>query len=158
MLLVDLEHSPLAVPWAASLGGVIVAQGPVRAGLQWVNGAPRAGKQALLVVPLGDRLVGEVQLAFQGAGPPLVVAEVFAYGPDERPSAGRDQTAASAYEAARAGRWDDAQRLYAEAIESEPERASHHAAWARSRWRAAGRRWLDVESLDDGGPELVEVR
>jgi hypothetical protein len=159
VLLVDLDHSPLAVPWAASLGGVIVAQGPVRAGLQWVNGAPRAGKQALLVVPLGDRLAGEVQLAFQGAGPPLVVAEVFAYGPDEAAVAPAGiETAASAYQAVRAGRWDDAQRLYAEAIESEPERASYHAAWARSRWRAAGRRWLDVESLDDGGPELVEVR
>ena len=71
--------------------------------------------------------------------------------------AGRE-AAARAYEAARAGRWDEAQRLYAEAIRGEPERASYHAAWARARWRAAGRRWLDVESLDDGGPELVGVR
>jgi hypothetical protein len=159
VLLVDLERSPLAVPWAASLGGAIVAQGPIRAGLQWLNGAPRAGKQALLVVPLGERVAGEVQLAFQGAGPPLVVGEVFAYGPDEAlavPS-GRE-AAVQAFEAARAGRWGEAQRLYAEAIRGEPERASYHAAWARARWRAAGRRWLDVESLDDGGPELVGVR
>jgi hypothetical protein len=158
-LLVDLERSPLAVPWAASIGGAIVAQGPVRAGMQWVNGAPRAGKQALLVVPLGERVAGEVQLAFQGSGPALVVGEVFAYGPDEALAvpAGR-QAAVRAYDAARAGRWPEAQRLYAEAIRGEPERASYHAAWARARWRAAGRRWLDVESLDDGGPELVGVR
>ncbi len=158
-VLVDLERSPLAVPWAVSLGGAIVAQGPVRAGLQWLNGAPRAGKQALLVLPLADRVAGEVQLAFQGAGPPLVVGEVFAYGPDEVAVARAGAAAASrAYEAARAGRWDVAQRLYSEAIRSEPERASYHAAWARARWRAAGRRWLDVESLDDGGPALVGVR
>jgi len=158
-LLVDLEHSPLAVPWAASIGGAIVAQGPARAGLQWVNGAPRAGKQALLVVPLGDRVAGEVQIAFQGTGPPLVVGELFAYGPDEAlvVPAGR-QAAVRAYEAARAGRWPEAQALYAEAIRGEPGRASYHAAWARARWRAAGRRWLDVESLDDGGPALVGVR
>lgn len=158
-LLVDLEDSPLAVPWAASLDGAIVAQGPARAGLQWVNGAPRAGKQALLVVPLGDRVAGDVQLAFQGAGPPLAVAEVFAYGPDESvvaPAGG--EAAARAYGSARAGRWHEAQGLYAEAIRSEPERASYHAAWARARFRAAGRRWLDVESLDDGGPELIGVR
>ena len=111
------------------------------------------------MVPLGDRVAGEVQLAFQGAGPRLVVGEVFAYGPDE--GAGARAGAASArdaLESARAGRWDEAVRLYAEAVRLEPERASYHAAWARARWRAAGRRWLDVESLDDGGPELVEVR
>ena len=58
-------------------------QGPARAGFQWVNGAPRAGKQALLVVPLGDREAGEVRLVFQGPGPRLAIAEVFLYGPDE---------------------------------------------------------------------------
>ena len=47
---------------------------------------------------------------------------------------------------------------YAQAVRIEPDRASHHAAWARARWRAASRRWLDVESLDDGGPALVEAR
>ena len=90
VLVVDLEASPLAVPWVASIGGEIVAQGPARAGLQWVNGAPRAGKQALLVVPLGDRESGEVRLAFQGPGPRLAIAEAFLYGPGEeaRPAAG----------------------------------------------------------------------
>ena len=43
------RRSPLAVPWVASIGGDVVATGPLRAGLQWVNGAPRAGRQALLV-------------------------------------------------------------------------------------------------------------
>ena len=159
VLVVDLEASPLAVPWVASIGGEIVAQGPARAGLQWVNGAPRAGKQALLVVPLGDRESGEVRLAFQGPGPRLAIAEAFLYGPGEeaRPAAG-SEAARGAYESARAGRWDEAVRLYAQAVRLEPDRASHHAAWARARWRAAHRRWLDVESLDDGGPELVEVR
>ena len=157
VLVVDLEASPLAVPWVASIGGEIVAQGPARAGLQWVNGAPRAGKQALLVVPLGDRESGEVRLAFQGPGPRLAIAEAFLYGPGEeaRPAAG-SEAARGACESARAGRWDEAVRLYAQAVRLEPDRASHHAAWARARWRAAHRRWLDVESLDDGGPELVE--
>ena len=155
----DLEASPLAVPWVASIGGEVVAQGPGRAGFQWVNGAPRAGKQALLAVPLGDREAGEVRLAFQGPGPRLAIAEAFLYGPgeDARPAAGAE-AAREAYESARAGRWDEAVRLYAQAVRLEPDRASHHAAWARARWRAAHRRWLDVESLDDGGPELVEVR
>ncbi len=159
VLAVDLEASPLAVPWTATIGGEVVATGPARAGMQWVNGAPRAGKQALLAVTLGDRLAEEVRLVFQGPGPRLAVAEAFLYGRDEReePEAGR-AAAAQAYEAARAGRWDDAVRLYDVALRAEPDRAAYHAAWARARRRAAGRRWLDVESLDDGGPELVESR
>jgi hypothetical protein len=159
VLVADLEASPLAVPWVASIGGEAVAQGPGRAGFQWVNGAPRAGKQALLTVPLGDREAGEVQLAFQGPGPRLAIAEAFLYGPgeDARPMAGAE-AAREAYGSARAGRWDEAMRLYAQAARLEPDRVSHHAAWARARWRAAHRRRLDVESLDDGGPELVEAR
>jgi hypothetical protein len=152
VLLVDLEESPLGVPWVASVGGEVVAQGPGRAGFQWVNGAPRAGRQALLAVPLGDREAGEVRLAFQGPGPRLAIAEAFLYGPQEeqRPSSGA-RSAADAFDSARAGRWDEAVRLYAQAVRLEPDRASHHAGWARARWRAAHRRWLDVESLDDGG-------
>ena len=159
VLVLDLGASPLAVPWAVSIGGEVVAQGPARAGFQWVNGAPRAGKQALLAVPLGDREAGEVRLVFQGPGPRLTIAEAFLYGPaeEERPAAGAE-AARDAFESARAGRWDEAVRLYAQATRLEPDRASHHAAWARARWRAAQRRWLDVESLDDGGPELVDVR
>jgi hypothetical protein len=159
VLLLDLEASPLAVPWVASIRGGVVAQGPGRAGFQWVNGAPRAGKQALLAVPLGDREAGEVRLVFQGPGPRLTIAEAILYGPGEeaRPAAGAG-SARDAFESARAGRWDEAVRLYAQAVRLEPDRASHHAAWARARWRAAHRRWLDVESLDDGGPELVDVR
>ncbi len=159
VLVLDLVASPLAVPWVASIGGEVVAQGPGRAGLQWVNGAPRVGKQALLAVPLGDRETDEVRVVFQGPGPRLTIAEAFLYGSGEevRPPAGADSSR-SAFESARAGRWDEAVRLYAQAARLEPDRASHHAAWARARWRAAQRRWLDVESLDDGGPELVEVR
>ncbi len=159
VLLLDLEASPQAVPWVASIGGEVVAQGPGRAGFQWVNGAPRAGKQALLAVPLGDRGADEVRLVFQGPGPRLTIAEAFLYGPGEeaRPTAGAD-SARDAFESARAGRWDEAVRLYAQAVRLEPDRASHHGAWARARWRAGQRRWLDVESLDDGGPELVDVR
>ena len=159
VLAVDLEVSPLAVPWVAWAGDEIVAEGPIRAGLQWVGGAPRAGKQALLVVPLGDREAQEVRLVFQGPGRPLRVAEVFAYGPDEakQPEAGADP-ARAAFEAVRRADWDEAVALYAAALRAEPERASRHAAWARARWRAAGRRRLDVESLDDGGPELVDRR
>jgi hypothetical protein len=159
VLAVDLVASPLAVPWVASIGGEVVAQGPGRSGFQWVNGSPRAGKQALLAVLLGDREAREVRLAFQGPGPRLAISEAFLYGPGEeaRPATGAE-AARGAYECARAGRWDEAVRLYAQAIRLEPDRASYHAAWARARWRAARRRWLDVESLDDGGPELVDVR
>ncbi len=159
VLAVDLEASPLAVPWAASIAGQVVSEGPARSGFQWVNGAPRAGRQALLAVPLGERETDEVRLAFQGPGPRLVIAEAFLYGPgeDPRPEAGA-ASARDAFESARAGRWDEAARLYAQAVRLEPERASHHAAWARARWRAAHRRFLDVESLSDGGPELVEAR
>jgi Dolichyl-phosphate-mannose-protein mannosyltransferase len=157
--LVDLDRSPLAVPWIASIEGEVVASGPARQGLQWVNGAPRAGKQALFVVLLGDRPGREVRLIFQGAGPPLSLAEVFLYGPDEAEVApAGDEAARRAYEAARAGDWTTAEREYREAVRLEPDRASHHASWARSHWRAPRRRWLDVESLDDGGPELVLAR
>jgi hypothetical protein len=159
VFLVDLERSPLAVPWVASIDGDIVAEGPSRAGFQWVNGAPRAGKQALLVVPLHGREAAEVELVFQGTGPRLAIAEVFAYGPDEsRREVAGAEAAEAAFGAARAGRWDEAVRLYGRALRADPDRASRHAAWLRARWRAAGRRWLDVESLDDGGPELVGVR
>jgi hypothetical protein len=159
VLAVDLETSPLAVPWVASIGGQVVAEGPARSGFQWVNGAPRAGRQALLVVPLGERETDEVRLVFQGSGPRLVIAEVFLYGPgEEAQSRAGEASARDAYDSARGGRWDEAVRLYAQAVRLEPSRASHHAGWARARWRAGHRRFLDVESLTDGGPELVEAR
>jgi hypothetical protein len=103
--------------------------------------------------------VSEARVIFQDAGPPMVVSGVFVYGPDEaaRPLAGSD-AAASALEAARAGNWDAGARLYAEAARLEPHRAAYQAALARARWRAAHRRRLDVESLDDGGAPLVTVR
>jgi hypothetical protein len=165
VIAVDLERSPLAIPWVAeslSAGagaGEIVARGPLRHGLQWVNGAPRAGRQGLLAVVLGDRPTSEVRLIFQEAGPPLVVAEVFAYGPDEpvQSTAGRE-AAGRGLAAARAGEWPGAVAAYEEAARLEPERASYHAAVVRARWRAARRRWLDVESLGDGGPDLVVPR
>jgi hypothetical protein len=159
VLAVDLEASPLAVPWIASISGQVVAEGPARSGFQWVNGAPRTGRQGLLAVPLGERETDEVRLVFQGPGPRLAVAEVFVYGPAEqlRSRAG-EASARDAYDSARAGRWEEAVRLYGQAVRLEPERASHHAAWARARWRAGQRRVLDVESLTDGGPGLVEAR
>jgi hypothetical protein len=137
-----------------------VATGPARHGLQWVNGAPRAGRQAVLAIALpADRAAREVRLLYQDAGPPLSVAEVFAYGPDE-PSVG-DAGGALAEQAlahARAGEWTDAARAYAEAARLAPDRASHHAGLARARWRAARRSRLDVESLTDGGRDLVAPR
>ncbi|PYQ22012.1 MAG: hypothetical protein DMF79_06860 [Acidobacteria bacterium] len=149
----------LAVPWIVSIDGAIVRSGPARHGLQWVNGALRAGRQALLAIPLGARTAGEVRLVFQGPGPQLILSEVFAYGPDEppRPTSGAD-AARRAYEAARGGDWNTAARLYAEAVRAEPDRASYHAALARARWREGRRRWLDVEGVDDGGPDLVLTR
>ena len=159
VLAVDLERTPLAVAWVASIDGMIVASGPARNGLQWVNGAPRAGRQALLAIPLGRRNAGEVRLVFQGPGPTLTLSEVFVYGPDElpRPPAGAEP-AGRAYDAARGGDWTSAVRLYAEAVRAEPERAAYHAALARALWREGRRRWLDVEGIDDGGPDLVLPR
>ncbi|HEV8254747.1 MAG TPA: hypothetical protein VGQ78_08330 [Vicinamibacteria bacterium] len=158
VLALDVDRSPLAVPWECTVDGNLVARGPYRHGLQWVNGAPRAGKQALMVLPIGGRMAAEVELTFRGEGPPLVVREVFAYGPDEapRPPAAA-AVAAAALERFRVGDWAEAARLYGEAVRLEPERASHHSALMRARWRAA-RRGFDVESLDDGGSELVGVR
>jgi hypothetical protein len=155
----DLERSPLAVPWVCEADGVVMARGPAAHGLQWVNGAPRAARQALLAIPLAGRAAGEVRLIFQDAGPPLAVSAVFLYGPDEDsiPEAGAT-SAASALEAARAGDWDGAVRLYAAALRLEPHRAAYHAALARARWRAGHRRHLDVESLEDGGAPLVTAR
>jgi hypothetical protein len=156
---VDPERSPLAVPWVCEADGSVVARGPAAHGLQWVNGAPRAARQALLAIPLGDHAAGEVRLLFQDAGPPLTVSAVFLYGPDEAVQAPAGAaSAASAFEAARAGDWDAAVRLYADALAKEPHRAAYHAALARARWRAAHRRRLDVESLGDGGAPLVTAR
>ena len=159
VLAIALDPSPQSVPWVAQLGGEIVARGPARHGLQWINGAPRAARQALLVALLGGRRAEEVRLFFQGAGPPLALSEVFLYGPEEakRPAAGAG-AAAQALSAARGGRWAEAARFYAQAIRLEPERASFYSDLARARRRAGGRQWLDVESLGDGGPELVDVR
>jgi hypothetical protein len=156
VLLVSLEDSPLGTAWACDVDGTIAVQGPARHGLQWVNGVPRAGRQAMLAVALDGRMAREVRLLFQEAGPPLVVGDVFLYGPDEagQPPAGAS-AADAALEAARAGRWPDAVRLYGDAARAEPHRASYHANLARARWRAGRRTRIDVESLDDGGPGIV---
>ena len=155
VLLLPRDAELAGVQWVAEADGAVAARGPERYGLQWVNGAPRAGRQEVMVVPLGDRNSREVRVIFQGAGPPLTVAEVFVYGPDEasRPAAGAE-SAAEAYRRFRAGAWRDAARLYAEACDLDPDRVSHHAAALRAGRRAARRGWLDVESLPDGGPAL----
>jgi hypothetical protein len=107
-------------------------------------------------VPIVGGSAGELRLVFQGPGAPLTVSEVFVYGPDEavRPATGA-ASAEAALAHARSGDWAAAARLYEEALGAEPDRAAYHAARARARWRAAHRRYLDVESLDDGGPELA---
>jgi hypothetical protein len=168
VLTVDLRESPLGVAWIAEVDGVVEARGPLRHTMQWVNGAPRAGRQALLSIPLGERTGSSVRLIFQGAGPVLRIGEAFLYGPDETPLYGPQDhiepprpavvAAEQALAAARAGDWDAAVAGYAEAVRFEPERASLHACVLRARWRAEGRRVLDVESLDDGGPDLVSPR
>ncbi|HET9314964.1 MAG TPA: hypothetical protein VFQ51_05215, partial [Vicinamibacteria bacterium] len=103
---VDLGETPLGVPWVCEVDGAVIGRGPARHVLQWVNGAPRAGKQALMTVPLGDRTASSVRLVFQGAGPALRVGEAFLYGPDEdvRPRAGIEREARGLV-AARAGDW-----------------------------------------------------
>jgi hypothetical protein len=142
------------------MDGVPVASGPARHGLQWVNGAPRAGRQAALAIALPtDRAAREVHLLYQDAGPPLSVAEVFAYGPDEASSAdGGAEADEQALAHARAGEWAEAVRAYQEAARLAPDRASRHACLARARWRASRRTHLDVESLPDGGGDLVVPR
>jgi hypothetical protein len=159
VLRVPLDPTPLASRWICEADGAVVASGPLSHTLQWVNSAPRAGRQALLVVVLPGTRASEVRLLFQDAGPPLGVVEVFLYGPDEvaRPAAGAG-AAESAYAAARRGSWEDAVRLYADAVRAEPDRAAYFSCLARAEWRAGRRRRLDVESLDDGGPALVGRR
>jgi hypothetical protein len=159
VLVVDLDRSPLHVAWICDIDGELAARGPGRYGLQWVAGVPRAGKQALLSIPLASREASRIRLIFQAAGPPLALSEVFVYGPDEpaREPRGRG-LAAAALDRARHGDWEAAARLYSQACDLEPHRASLHAALLRVRWRASRRRWLDVESLDDGGRQLVGVR
>lgn len=160
VLAIDLEHSPLGVPWVATVDGRIVAHGPERFAMEWVGGVPRAGKQALMTIVLPDAAaVSEVRVVFQDSGPPLAVSEVFAYGPDEaaQPPAGAN-AATAAYAQARMGHWADAVRQYEEAVRLSPDRAEYHAALLRARWRAARRQHLDVESLDDGGTAVLRLR
>jgi hypothetical protein len=157
---VDLDRSPLGVPWVATVDGRVVARGPHRFAMQWVGGVPRVGKQALMTIVLPEATpVSEVKVVFQGAGPPLAVSEVFAYGPDEAavPAAGA-AAAAAAYDQARAGNWKEAVHLYEDAARREPERAGYYAALERARWRAAHRQVLDVESLDDGGDAVLGLK
>jgi hypothetical protein len=159
VLLLPRDAASSGLPWVAEADGAVLARGPERHGMQWVNGAPRAGRQEVLVVPVGDRSPREVRILFQEQGPPLTIAEVFVYGPDEavRPASGA-AAAAAAYERFRNGAWRESAGLYAEACLLDPERVSHHAAALRAGRRAARRRWLDVESLPDGGPALFAQR
>lgn len=156
---VPLDPSPLATSWVCEVDGAVVASGPAPFVAQWINGAPRAGRQALLAVVLPGGTARQVRLLFQESGPPLGVAEVFLYGLDEpeHPAAGHG-AAEAAFEAARRGDWAEAVTRYREAARLEPGRAAFHAAVARATWRAQQRRRLDVESLDDGGPALVSRR
>ena len=62
----DLERSPLAVPWICEADGAVVAAGtPLTAAM--VNGAPRRAPGAAAVPLLGARGRGAPQ--FQAAGP-----------------------------------------------------------------------------------------
>ena len=155
VLLLPRDAGLAGLRWVAEAEGTVIARGPDRFGLQWLNGAPRAGRQEVMVIPLGDRSVREARVLFQDPGPPLTIAEVFAYGPDEaaKPPAGA-AAAAEAYTRFREGKWREAANLYAKACELDPDRVSHHAAALRAGRRAARRKWLDIESLPDGGPPV----
>ena len=83
VLMLDLEASPLAVPWVATIAGEVVASGAGPGGAAVGERRAARGKQALLAIGLGGRLADEVRLVFQGPGPRLAVNEVFVYGPDE---------------------------------------------------------------------------
>ena len=138
VLALDLEASPLAVPWAASIGG-----------------RGRGAGAGACRVPVGERRAARGQAGAAGGAARRTGRRTrcgwcsrgrardsrsrrcSSTGPDEaaRPPAGAEP-ARGAFESARAGRWDEAVRLYAQAVRLEPDRASHHAAWARARWRA----------------------
>ena len=97
---------------------------------------------------------------FQGAGSRLQVAEVFAYGPDEAVQAESGAEAArAAYEAVREGALG---RCGGAVRRRGPPRAPPGLAPRRvGPGPVAGggaAAWLDVESLDDGGPDLVQRR
>jgi hypothetical protein len=158
VLVVGLDADVEEVAWSASLRataeapGEIVASGPARFGLRFWNGAPRAGRQGVIVVPLGGREAAAVDWVAQAPGPPLDLREVFVLAPGAPVAEGGGEQARQALSAARDGTWRAAASSYAEAAREAPERASFHAARLRAEWRAARRQRLDVESLPDGAP------
>jgi hypothetical protein len=159
VLVVGLDAPVESVAWSASvhpapepLTGAIVAQGPGRFGLRYWNGAPRAGRQGVIVVALGGRDAAEIQWVAQSAGPALDLREVFVLAAAAPIAEAGDDRASEALAATRAGRWAQAVTLYAAAARAAPERAAFHAARLRAEWRAARRQRLDVESLADGAP------
>ena len=159
VLLVDLEQSPLAVPGSAKRTACSRPAVPRATASSGSTARRGRGNRRCSPIALGDRVASGLRLIFQGAGPPLRVSEVFVYGPDEDTIPVADQSedapGVRALAAARRGDWDEAARLYAEAVRQDADRASRHAALARASWRAAHRGRIDVESLDDGGPDLV---
>ncbi len=158
VLVVGLDADVEEVAWSASLRataeapGEIVASGPARFGLRFWNGAPRAGRQGAIVVPLGGREAAAVDWVAQAPGPPLDLREVFVLAPGAPVAEGGGAQARQALSAARDGTWRAAASSYAEAAREAPERASFHAARLRAEWRAGRRQRLDVESLPDGAP------
>ena len=137
-------------------------QGPARAGLP--VGERRAARRQAGAARVGRSATGaadEVRLVFQGPGPRLARQRGLRLRPGRGARARPDgaRAAAQRYDAARAGRWDEAR---APLRRGPPARARSRLATTRPGPARAGapqgRRWLDVESLDDGGPELVELR
>ena len=121
----------LATAWTASVDGRPVSRGPLRNFLQWAQGAPRAGRQLVLTIPLHGATGQTVDITGLGA-----VSDVFLYGPDEAPVAASGEGAArDAAERARAGDWPGALARWSEAARLEPHRASYAAARARAQAR-----------------------
>ena len=133
--------------------------GPARHGLQWVNGAPRAGRQALLAVPLRPaarrpRCASSSRTRARRSPWP----RSSLYGPDEATAAAaapRRPSRRSRLRGRASGPKAAALRGGARAragprVLPRPPRARPLAGRPRRR--------LDVESLPDGGPELVGAR
>ena len=142
VLLVDLDRLAAGRALGCEVGRRAWWRAVRRAhGLQWVNGVPRAGKQALLAVPLRRPRRQRGAAHLPGGGAAAAGGRGVPYGPDEARAA-RLAGAAAAEQASRGARWGHGTRrraLYREAVRRRPGPRRAARLPARARWRAARR-------------------
>ena len=131
---------------------------PRATALQWVNGAPRAARQALLVVPLAGRAAARFASSSRARARRCAWPRSSSTGPTR--TSGRARATSRPRRGPRGGPGGALGRRRAVRTRRRSGRAGARLPprrLARARWRAARRRRLDVESLSDGGPAVVSV-